>query len=164
MELLAGWVPSTPEMEIKVLFGRHVWECAQHADALGKRAFELRSPLHYTREPLSGYRDFLLQFAGVTESAERLEGFYDIVIPGLCSKYRSFLSWTDPLMDEPSVRVMNTILDSVDRMQVECTELRAELPAMKRPEGSSGFTLQTDTFEEFVNPEKTETRAVPGSV
>jgi hypothetical protein len=25
MEMLARWVPSTPELEVKILFGRHIW-------------------------------------------------------------------------------------------------------------------------------------------
>lgn len=53
METLARWVPTTPEMEVKILMGRHIWDAAQHADALGKRTFELRAPLHYTLTPLS---------------------------------------------------------------------------------------------------------------
>ena len=28
METLARWVPTTPEMEVKVLFGRHLWDAA----------------------------------------------------------------------------------------------------------------------------------------
>ena len=26
MELVATWTPSTPEMEAKVMFGRHIWD------------------------------------------------------------------------------------------------------------------------------------------
>ena len=33
METLAAWVPTTPEMEVKLLFGEHIWDVAQHADA-----------------------------------------------------------------------------------------------------------------------------------
>ena len=33
METLARWVPTTPELEVKVLMGRHIWDAAQHADA-----------------------------------------------------------------------------------------------------------------------------------
>ena len=44
MEILSAWVPSTPEMEAKLLFGPHIWDTAQAADALGKRAHELRLP------------------------------------------------------------------------------------------------------------------------
>ena len=28
MESLARWIPTTPELEAKVCFGRHVWEFA----------------------------------------------------------------------------------------------------------------------------------------
>ena len=45
METLAHWVPTTPEMEAKLLFGAHIWDAAQHADILGKRTQELRLPL-----------------------------------------------------------------------------------------------------------------------
>ena len=48
METTARWTPITPEMEVKVTLGRHIWEYAQMADALGKRTFELRQPEHYT--------------------------------------------------------------------------------------------------------------------
>ena len=37
METLAAWVPTTPEMEVKLVFGAHIWDTAQHADMLGKR-------------------------------------------------------------------------------------------------------------------------------
>jgi len=44
METTARWTPITAEMEVKVTLGRHIWEYAQMADALGKRTFELRQP------------------------------------------------------------------------------------------------------------------------
>ncbi len=44
MRVLGGWIALTPELPAKLLFGRHVWDCAQHADAWGRRLPELRSP------------------------------------------------------------------------------------------------------------------------
>ena len=26
MEILAGWTPTTPEMEVKLMFGGHIWD------------------------------------------------------------------------------------------------------------------------------------------
>ena len=37
MRVLGGWIALTPELPAKLLFGRHVWDCAQHADAWGRR-------------------------------------------------------------------------------------------------------------------------------
>ena len=41
--LLGGWIALTPELDAKLLFGRHVWDCAQHADLWGRRLPELRA-------------------------------------------------------------------------------------------------------------------------
>src|SRR5678809_822950 len=41
MRILGGWIALTPELSAKLLFGRHVWDNAQHADAWGKRLPEL---------------------------------------------------------------------------------------------------------------------------
>src|SRR5256885_1016470 len=43
MRILGGWIALTPEVDAKLLFGRHVWDCAQHADLWGKRLPELRA-------------------------------------------------------------------------------------------------------------------------
>jgi len=46
METLAAWVPTSPELEVKTLFGRHLWHLAQAADQIGHRTVELRAKLH----------------------------------------------------------------------------------------------------------------------
>src|SRR5215475_10178659 len=43
MRIMAGWIALTPELVVKLEFGRQVWDCAQHADILGKRLPELRA-------------------------------------------------------------------------------------------------------------------------
>ena len=40
METLARWIPTTPEMEVKMLLSRQVWRMAQQADRLGRRGRE----------------------------------------------------------------------------------------------------------------------------
>jgi len=42
-------------MEVKLLFGEHIWDAAQHADALGKRTFELRLRLQHSVRPADKY-------------------------------------------------------------------------------------------------------------
>ena len=55
METLAAWVPTTPEVEVKLLLGEHIWDVAQHADSLGKRTFELRLPLQHSARAADPY-------------------------------------------------------------------------------------------------------------
>ena len=126
MEMLASWVPTTPEMEVKVLFGRHVWDCAQHADALGKRAFELRAPLHFSLPATESYRAFLSDIAAFEKTSDRLSAFYDSVCADMSERYRAYLGNTDLLMDEPTVRILETILRDYERMAVERNRLAGE--------------------------------------
>jgi len=127
METLARWVPTTPEMEVKVLMGRHIWDAAQHADALGKRTFELRAPLHYTLAPLPPHLSLMNELASVEDTTGRIQAVYDVVLPGLAARYQQYLENSDSLLDEPSFRVIEGILNDYKRMQKESEEVRAAL-------------------------------------
>jgi hypothetical protein len=131
METLARWTPATPEMEAKVLFGTHIWECAQHADALGKRTYELRAAMHYTQKPTEGYLAFLGSLAAVEASADRVAAMYDVTLPALATRYHAFLDATDHLLDAPSVKVIRRILADLDQMRAGADALRAECPALR---------------------------------
>lgn len=131
MEILASWVPSTPEMEAKLLFGPHIWDAAQAADALGKRTYELRLPLQHSLTPVAPYVTLLSDLAAVDGAARRIGAFYDVMLPRLAARYRRYLERTDTLMDAPSVRVIEAILGAGERMVREADTLRAELPALR---------------------------------
>src|SRR5215467_1323448 len=124
MEILSAWVPTTPEMEAKLLLGAHIWDTAQAADALGKRTYELRMPLQHSLTPVVGYLDVLDTFAAAEGAAQRIAAFYDVMLPGLAARYQRYLAQTDKLMDATTVRVMERILETGARMMREANELR----------------------------------------
>ncbi|MDZ4865257.1 MAG: hypothetical protein SGJ01_17700 [Gemmatimonadota bacterium] len=127
METLARWIPTTPELEAKVFFGRQVWDFAQHADWLGRRTGELRSPMQWSLQPADGYLKVLEAMASATGTMERLTGFHDGLLPDLAARYRSYISSTDPLNDEPTVRILERILFDFQRLQAD----RAAFPAVR---------------------------------
>ena len=133
MEILARWTPSTPEMEVKVLFGRHVWEAAQHADALGKRTYELRAPMHFTQPPAAEYIGFLAALSATDGAANRIHALYDITLPALTARYESFLAATDRLLDAPSVKVVERIVGDIAAMRRDADDLRREMPQLSAP-------------------------------
>lgn len=128
METLARWVPTTPELEVKVLFGRHLWELAQHADAFGRRTAELRLGPHVSRDPVPAVRAGLNALAATTDTHGRLAGCYNGLVPQLESLYRDYLSRTDGLLDEPSVRILERALTDLARLRREADDLRRERP------------------------------------
>ena len=127
METLARWIPTTPELEAKVFFGRHVWDFAQHADWLGRRTGELRSPMQWSLQPADGYLKVLETMASATGTMERLTGFHDGLLPDLAARYRGYISSTDPLNDEPTVRILERILFDFERIRSD----RASFPAIR---------------------------------
>lgn len=130
METLASWVPTTPEMEAKLLFGAHVWDAAQHADALGKRTFELRMPLQHSLTPSESYQQLLEDLAQTEETPKRIAFFYEGMLPSLAARYRKYLDRTDTLLDAPTVRVLEHLEHEQKRMMTESQELRRQLPAL----------------------------------
>jgi hypothetical protein len=131
MEMLSAWVPTTPELEVKLVFGAHIWDAAQHADALGRRANELRLPLHDSLQPAPPYVELLGEVGKITDTAKRIAAFYDVVLPGLDQRYRRYLEQVDTLLDGPTVRVIERIQGEIARMINDSRALREEVPAVK---------------------------------
>jgi hypothetical protein len=127
MELTAAWTPTTAEMEVKMLFGKHIWDFAQHADALGKRTFELRMPEQTSLRPIEAYVALVDEVAGAIGAAARLAALYDGLLPGLIARYAAFLAETDALMDAPSVVIVERIVADLRRQCGEAAALRTRL-------------------------------------
>jgi len=127
MEIAAGWTPTTPEMEVKVMFGRHIWDFAQHADALGRRMFELRQPAQRSFDPAPPYRTLLQEVAAVTDTAGRLAALYDVLLDGVQQQYRRYVEDVDAMLDAPSLVVIERILADARRQRDEADALRREL-------------------------------------
>lgn len=127
METVARWTPTTPEMEAKVVFGRHIWDFAQMADWLGKRTFELRQPLHYTLRPVAVYEDLLRDLAATRNTGERLAALYEGMLPGLIERCRLYVAATDPILDEPSIVIIERMIRELERQRVEVSALQREL-------------------------------------
>jgi hypothetical protein len=130
METLARWVPTTPETEVKLAFGTHLWDLAQHADNLGKRTHELRLPPQCSVEPAPGYVLFLADLAETAASDQRVAAFYDCLLPALERRYRDYVARVDPLLDGPTLRIVEHILFDIGRMKAEGQALRNEVPAV----------------------------------
>ncbi len=146
METAAAWTPTAPEMEAKVMLGRHIWDFAQMADALGKRTFELRKPMHHTVPPVPAYLAFLAEVAAAKTTADRVAALYDGVIPGLIARYRAYVAAADPIMDEPSVVIIENIVRELERQRRDAAALRQEL---KLSASSPALAAREAALKEF---------------
>jgi hypothetical protein len=118
MRILGGWIALTPEVPVKLLFGRHVWDCAQHADLWGRRLPELRSAAQQS-EPAN---DRVVAFMDLLESREtpgatpeRVTGVYRVLKPHLAALYARHLSDANGIYEPPTRRILQRCLDEERR-------------------------------------------------
>jgi hypothetical protein len=126
METVARWTPSTPEMEVKLLFGRQIWDFAQMADALGKRVFEMRQPLHFTCAPVQACDDLLDDIAALDGTADRLDAL-GVLQSGFSTRLTRYQSRVDPVLDQPSTVILAAMVRELARQRQDGEALRRSI-------------------------------------
>ena len=110
MRILGGWIALTPELSAKLLFGRHVWDNAQHADAWGKRLPELRAAAQVSQpanERLVAFMDALEAAEAPEQTVERVVGVYRVLKPQLLAAYEAHLASTNAVYEPPTCRILS---------------------------------------------------------
>lgn len=129
MRMMAGWIALTPELPAKLLLGRQVWDCAQHADLWGRRLPELRAPAQVSEAPSEGFAAALDVLEGREawgETVERLTGIYRVLKPHLIEAYALHLERTNPVYEPPTRRILERCL-AEERRHVADGEALLEL-------------------------------------
>ena len=145
METLAAWTPTTPEMEVKLMFGGHIWDMAQHADMFGKRTHELRMPLQHSIAPIDEFVALADRMRDTEDTAERIGLFYDAALPAMTKRFETYLAATDDLLDAPTVRLLERVMGEQARMQRDVEALRQELLALAIPSRAAPNWLAEET-------------------
>jgi hypothetical protein len=118
MRALGGWIALTPELPVKLLFGRHVWDCAQHADLWGRRLPELRARAQESEaanEHFVRFMDLVDGREAPGESVERMVGVYRVLKPHLVAAYQAHLAAANPVYEPPTRRILERCLTDEPR-------------------------------------------------
>jgi hypothetical protein len=113
----AAWLMGTPEFEVKVEFGRHLYYHSEAAMSFYRRLTELRiSP-----ESVDNYRNeeieqFFSEVMYAESPAHFLAGVYGTLVPHLIKTYQEHLMATDQVADAPTVRILRQILGDYSEM------------------------------------------------
>lgn len=115
MHTLLAHIASTPVWEVKCGMALHQWYCAEHADALRKRIGEMRHPLPSLDEaPDNALDAFLEEVLRASDAVELLSGVYRVALPALLDAYSTHLRVTNPLVDQPTARLLRSIIHEVE--------------------------------------------------
>jgi len=118
MRILGGWIALTPELSAKLLFGRHVWDNAQHADLWGKRLPELRAAAQVS-EPanprLAAFMDAVEAAEAPAQTIERVVSVYRVLKPQLLATYAAHLASTNAVYEPPTCRILARCIEDERR-------------------------------------------------
>jgi hypothetical protein len=121
MMILGGWVATIPELPVKTGLGKVIWECAQAADALGKRLPELRCGRKAVAASESANRGFAGFIEAIAEpdrpdqTIEKLAGIFDVLKPHLALVYERHMRETDQIADAPTIEILDEIVRKTRR-------------------------------------------------
>ena len=114
-EALGGWVATVPELDVKMVLGRHTYHHAWHAELWHKRLPELRemNQERMNQPPNDSYAAFM---EAVREpeapelTIEKLVGAYRVLIPHKIAVYTYHLNGTSTITDAPTIRSLKFAL------------------------------------------------------
>jgi len=110
-------ITAEPIYELKMGFSLHAHLCAEHVTALRKRVGEMREPpLGLEAIPHPALEVFFDELLAAPGTEELLLGLYERALPALKASLEKHLADTNPLVDQPSVRLCRFALLELDDM------------------------------------------------
>ena len=114
-EALGGWVATVPELDVKLVLGRHCYHHAWHAELWNKRLPELRemNTERLTEPPndaMIAFTDAVREPEAPELTIEKLVGVYRVLIPRKIAAYTFHLNATSRITDAPTMRSLKFIL------------------------------------------------------
>src|SRR5947208_7318066 len=114
-QIYTARITAEPIYELKMGFSLHAYLCAEHVTALRRRVGEMREPpLGLESVPDANLEIFFDEILGAPTTEELILGLYEKALPALKGALKRHLADTNPLADQPSVRVCRFALLEID--------------------------------------------------
>jgi hypothetical protein len=114
-EALGGWVATVPELDVKMVLGRHCYHHAWHAELWTKRLPELREMnVERMTVPANAQVERFIDAVREPEAPEltieKLVGVYRVLLPRKIAAYRYHVHGTSEITDAPTIRSLKFAL------------------------------------------------------
>jgi len=116
-QIFTARITAEPIYELKMGFSLHAHLCAEHATALRKRVGEMREPpLGLEAVPDANLEIFFDEILSAPTTEELILGVYEKAVPALKAALERHIADTNPLADQPSIRVCRFALLELEDM------------------------------------------------
>lgn len=145
MELMGSWAYTMVDPEIKIGFGRQMYQDAVHADLIGKRIPELkgRSAHFHYKAPSNEFTQLLEKIWKLEGDLPRMVGLYRVIKPALIVAYAKHLQSVELPADEPTEYILRHIMDE-EKDHVVWAELVIERLTSSTKGNESAALLQSE--------------------
>src|SRR5689334_14601106 len=116
-QIFTARITAEPIYELKMGFSLHAHLCAEHVSAFRSRVGEMREPplgLEIVPDPALGI--FFDEILAAPSTQELVFGLYQKALPALRQALENHLKDTNPLVDQPTVRLSRFALLELDDM------------------------------------------------
>jgi hypothetical protein len=127
LRTLSGWVIAAPRFEDKYEFAYHLWDHAQHAQAVQHRIKELRGGLADANLS-SALAELLDEITHAGNTVELIEGVYLELLPTLLQEHEFFIQTGDRVANAPEMALARRILADLHHQMEWATQRLAGEP------------------------------------
>ncbi|MFD1674424.1 DUF455 family protein [Alicyclobacillus fodiniaquatilis] len=130
VRLAAGQLPARENWDLKLTLAKHIYEDAEATDELRNRIRELRSSQASLQQAPDAALSLLLEeLIHAQNDLELLVGIYEVVRPALLATYQKHMSTTQQIVDQPTIRILRTIVLDLEAQIQWGNEMIASLRA-----------------------------------
>lgn len=116
-EIFTQRITGEPFYELKMGYSHHAYLCAEHASALRRRVGEMREPpLGLDEMPNAALGIFFDEILAAPTTEELVLGLYEVALPAVEAALERHLEITNPLADNPTVRLCKFALLELDEI------------------------------------------------
>ncbi len=119
VHLSCGWLPLVPAFEHKLRLGEHLHDDARAISKIRRRLYELRHPSDYPGAPGEELTALLERMNEATTPDAYLAVAYGEAKPALARAMKRHLAELDPVIDEPSLHLLEQVVARQERHHVE---------------------------------------------
>lgn len=137
---LGAWIAGMPEMETKIAWAYHLYEQAEIADQLGRRIYDLTAERPPVPSPANrSLMAFLRELILLPTPAEQMAGLYRVLLPAVLQSCREHLHETNPVADEPTVRLLYRAAEAIEEQLVWASHQHFDPGTVSRLQQELGF-------------------------
>ena len=138
-QVFTARITAEPLYELKMGFSLHAHLCAEHVTALRKRVGEMREPpLGLEAVPDTALEIFFDEILAAPTTEELIAGLYGKALSALQQALQNHVRDTNPLVDQPSVRLCRfALLETADMLKFgeQCNRALVDEPCSQRLAG-----------------------------